>query len=113
MNLQRLFQAVADEPDQPTLLVVAIELERQGYSITVADKHCGSAALLEAEENGDLNLIPKANGVRMDLEKNGEQQSFRIQFLDVDAICITDIETLPVIYDPKYTTGFYKAGEIN
>jgi hypothetical protein len=113
MNVENLFKAVKNEPDQPTLIVAALELERQGYRVTVNNKYIGSEALLVAEDNGELDLIPKRNGVTIRIEKNNVAQTFRIQFLDVDAICITEMNTAPVMYDPDTTIGFYKSGETN
>jgi len=113
MNIQKVFEAIKSEPDQPTLIVAALEFERQGYSVTINDKYEGSQALLQAEERNELNLIPLRNGVTFKISNASEMQSFRLQFLDVDAVCITDVDSPPVIYDPEETIGFYKSGRTN
>lgn len=57
MNVQKVFDAIKNEPDQATLIVAALELERQGYSVTVAHKYHGSQALLDADERNEIDLI--------------------------------------------------------
>ncbi len=113
MNIQKVFQAVKDEPDQSTLIVAVAAVEAQGYEVTVNVKFSGTKALLAAEENGDLVNLPMRNGVIIQIKKGEEQQSFRMHFLDIDAICFTDVDTPPVVYDPDFTTGFYKSGATN
>jgi hypothetical protein len=111
MDLQHLFQAVKDEHDLPTLFVVVAELERQGYAVTVNDRLATLRSVKVAEEKGELTLIPSRNGFKMTIEKKGERQTFRVQILDVGAICVTDIDTPPVIYDERFKTGFFKPGD--
>jgi hypothetical protein len=113
MNIQKVFEAVRNEPDQLTLVVVALELERQGYKVTVNEKYQWSEALMTADKEGELDLIPKQNGVLISIEKNGSRESFRVQFLDVDAICFTDTDTAPLMYNPEFTTGFFRSGKSN
>jgi hypothetical protein len=109
MNLQLLFKAVKDEPDLPTLFVVVAELERQGYAVTVNDRKVNLRTVKDAEEKGQLTLIPSRGGFRITIEKKAERQAFRVQTLDVNAICVTDIDTAPVIYDERFKTGFLKS----
>jgi hypothetical protein len=109
MNLQLLFRAVKDEPDLPTLFVVVAELGRQGYAVTVNDRLVNLRAVKDAEEKGQLTLMPSRGGFRITIEKNGERQTFRVQTLDVDAICLTDIDAPPVIYDERFKTGSFKS----
>jgi hypothetical protein len=113
MNIQKVFEAIKSEPDQPTLIVAALEFERQGYSVTIGDKYDGSRALLEADERDELNLIPLRNGVKFKIAANKEVQTFRLQLLDVDTVCFTDVDSPPVIYDPEATIGFFKSGKTN
>lgn len=113
MNLERILQAVREEPDQPTLIVIAIAFEAQGYEVTINNKYTGSEVLLKAEENGELNLIPLKNGVKVTVMKDKQSQSFRVQFLDVDAVCFVDVDSPPVIYDPEFTTGLYGPSKTN
>ena len=35
MNLEKVFEAIKKEPDQPTLIVAVLEFECQSYQITV------------------------------------------------------------------------------
>ena len=105
MNLQHLFKAVKDEPDLPTLFVVVAELERQGYAVTVNDRLVNLRAVRDAEEKGQLTLIPSRGGFKITIEKNAERQTFRVQTLDFDAICLTDTDTAPVIYDERFEKG--------
>ena len=58
MNIQRIFDAVAAEPDQHTLIVVVSELESQGYRVTVDGKYQGSAALAGADAAGEFEMQP-------------------------------------------------------
>jgi hypothetical protein len=109
MNLQLLFRAVKDEPDLPTLFVVVAELGRQGYAVTVNDRLVNLRTVKDAEEKGQLTLIPSRGGFKINIEKNTESQTFRVQVLDVNAICLTDIETAPVIYDERFKTGSFKS----
>ncbi len=102
MNLQLLFQAVKDEPDLPTLFVVVAELERQGYAVTVNDRLVTLRTVKDAEEKGQLTLIPSRGGFKITIEKKAERQTFRVQVLDVDAICLTEMDTAPVIYDERF-----------
>ncbi|MCX6132972.1 MAG: hypothetical protein NTU47_04070 [Ignavibacteriales bacterium] len=113
MDIEKIFKAVRDEPDQYTLLVVAAAIEEQGYEVTVNEKYVGVQALRFAEENGDLDNLPMRNGVLIHVQKGSERQGFRLHFLDLDAICFTDVDTPPVIYNPEFTTGFYKSGATN
>jgi len=102
MNLQLLFQAVKDEPNLPTLFVVVAELERQGYAVTVNDRLVTLRTVKDAEEKGQLTLIPSRGGFKITIEKKAERQMFRVQVLDFDAICLTDINAAPVIYDERF-----------
>jgi hypothetical protein len=111
MNLQHLFQAAKNEPNLPTLFVVVAELERQGYAVTINDRLANLRAVKAAEEKGELTLIPSRNGFKMTIEKNAERQTFRVQILDVGAICLTDIDAAPVIYDERFKTGYFKSGD--
>ena len=113
MNIQRVFEAIKKESDQPTLIVAVLEFERQGYKVKVGERYFGSAVLIDAEEKDDLKLLPLTNGVVIHLERKDEEQSFRIHFLDIDSICITDVHTPPVTYNADFTTGFFKTGEAN
>jgi hypothetical protein len=113
MNIKRVFEAIKVEPDQPTLIVAVLEFERQGYQVKVGERYLGSAALIDAEEKDELKLLPLTNGVVINLKRNDEEQSFRLHFLDIDAICITDVHTPPVTYNAKFTTGFFKSGKVN
>jgi hypothetical protein len=105
MNLERLFRAVKDDPDLPTLFVVVAELERQGYAVTVNDRLVTLRTVRDAEEKGQLTLIPSRGGFRITIEKKDERQTFRVQNLDVDAICLTDVDAAPVIYDERFKSG--------
>jgi hypothetical protein len=109
MNLQQLFRAVKDEPDLPTLFVVVAELERQGYAVTVNDRLVNLRAVRDAEEKGQLTLMPSRGGFRVTIEKKAERQTFRVQVLDVDAICLTDMDAPPVIYDERFKPGSFKS----
>ena len=113
MNLQRVFEAVRQEPDQMTLLVAVGEFERQGYTLTVNDKYRGYDSLVQAEEEGYLENLLSRNGVILKLEKDKEVQVLRMHFLDIDAVCFSDADTLPVIFDPQFTTEPHKTGEMN
>ncbi len=113
MNVQKLFEAVKQEPDQHTLIVAVNELERQGYTVTVADKYNSSVELCSAEENGDLKYLTTKNGVKIKINNKNEMQEFRIHFLDIDVIAITEIESLPIKFDEDETTDYYKKGRVN
>ncbi len=111
MNLQNLFKAIKDERDLPILFVVVAELEKQGYTVTVNDRLATLRAVKTAEEKGELTLVPSRNGFKVDIEKNAERQTFRLQILDVGVICLTDIDTPPLIYDERFKTGAFKPGD--
>ena len=113
MNIQKVFEAVKAEPDHSTIIVAVSELENQGYQVKVGDKYSGSAALIEAEGNGELELLPMNNGVVIQMKRNNEEQRFRIHFLDIDAICFTEVDSLPIIFNPQYTTGSLHSGKNN
>jgi len=113
MNIQEIFRAVKDEPDQSTLIVAITAIENQGYEVLVTDKYNGSKALWDAEAKGELDNLPMRNGIVILAKKGTEEQRFRIHFLDNDALCFTDIDTPPVIYNPDFTTGFYESGVTN
>jgi hypothetical protein len=104
---------VKDEPDQHTLIVLVQEMERQDYRVTIEDKFKGSVELIEAEEKGELNKLPMVRGVVVSILKGKENQIFRIQFLDIDSICITDLDCPPLIINLDHTIKFYKSGENN
>ncbi len=113
MNMQRVFEAVKAEPDQPTLIVAVIELERQGYKFDVNKMYNGSQTLIAMEEVGDLGKIIGSNGAILTINKDHTEQSFRVQFLDIDAICFTETECPSVIFNPDKTIGFFKSGRVN
>lgn len=113
MNVEGLFKAVKAEPDQHTLVVVALELERQGYRVYVNDKYEGSASLIAAEEQGALSGVPSSNGYKIQIVRDSDCQSFRVHLLDVDEICISSVETSPVVYNPEFTTRFFESGGTN
>jgi hypothetical protein len=113
MNIQKIFEAVAGEPDQATIIVVALELERQGYNVIINKKYKGSKGLFELDEQGDLTTALGKNGVHLSINKGKDKQEFRMHFLDLDAVCFTKLDSHPVIYDQEYTTGFYKSGKNN
>ncbi len=113
MNLQELFKAVKDDQDLPVLFVAVAELERQGYKVTVNDRLADLRTVKAAEEKGQHTLIPSRNGFKITVEKNAERQTFRLQILDTGVICLTDVDTIPVIYDERFKTGFFRPGEAN
>jgi len=81
--------------------------------VTVNDSLVGLDAVQSAEENGDLNLIPSRNGFKILIQKGGERQAFRIQIVDLNAICLTEVNSHPVVYDEKSTKGFVRSGKTN
>jgi hypothetical protein len=113
MNAQKIFEAVKAEPDQPTLLVVARELEQQVYTVTIAGKYGGFEELEKADENGELTFLPTRNGVIFEIQKEDERQQFRVHLLDLDVVCLTSVQSHPVIFDPKFTTDLHKAPDGN
>ena len=113
MNIQRLFQAVKEEPDRHTLITIAFELEQQGYNVTLDNRFNGSDEIMAAEEEGFFSSRPMNNGAVFATAKNGEEQTFRVHFLDDDCFCLTDIECLPVKFDENYTLDFFYKGKNN
>jgi hypothetical protein len=113
MNVQKLFSAVKAEADQHTLIVAANELERQGYKVVVAEKYNGSVELCSAEEKGELKYLSTRNGVKIKIKKKNEIQVFRIHFLDIDIIAITDLAISPIKFDEENTADYYKKGLTN
>lgn len=109
MNVQRLFDAIHNEPAQPTLLVAVLELERQGFQVTVANRFVGSGAVANAIETGELNKLRVGLGVAIEIENGDERQSFRLHFLDLDAVALTAFSSLPVIYDPAFTVSDFRS----
>ncbi len=113
MNVEGLFRAVREEPDQHTLIVAVRELERQGYGVRVNERYEGSAALIAADERGELNDVPSSNGYVIKISKNNASQVFRIHILDNDDICVSSVDTSPVMYNPEFTTRFFRSGKTN
>lgn len=109
MNIQLLFLAIKNEPLNHTLLVAVTELERQGYGVIVGRKHKGSAEIsrLVDDETLDHELGPNL-GVVIEIERGDEKQSFRLHFLDLDAIALTSAESPPVIYDERFTIDEFR-----
>lgn len=105
MNVQKLFHAIRDVPDQHSLLVAVGELERQGYTVTVGRKYRGFQALAVVVENNEVDSLELGLGVVVELERGEEKEAFRLQFLDLDAVGITDVESPPIVYDPRFTIG--------
>lgn len=112
MNIQNLFAAVREHSGEHALVVVARELERQGYKVKAAGHFDGSQSLISADEAGELERLPVGIGVEMNVEKGGEIQSFRLHFLDLDAVCLTDLNSPPVIHDPKFTIDEFRSGDV-
>lgn len=110
MNIQKVFEAVRDEPDQSTLIVAVNELERQGYKVIINERYNGSKDLILAGEKNELRYLTHINGVIIKTLKNEEVQNFRIHYLDIDAIAFTDVKSLPVQYNPKYTIELFTQG---
>lgn len=108
MNLQKIFEAVRNEPDQPTLIVAVTELERQGYKVLINNRYAGSMDLLLAEERDEFKYMPYINGVLITTIKDDESQTFRIHYLDIDAIAITGTSSLPIEYNQTFTTNLFK-----
>lgn len=108
MNLQKIFEAVRNEPDQPTLIIAVSEIERQGYQVIINDKYFGSKELVSAEERNELNYLTHINGVVLKTIKNEDMQSFRIHYLDIDSIAFTSVEAIPIQYNPDYSIRFLK-----
>lgn len=110
MNIQKIFEAVGNEPDQPTLIVAVTELERQGFSVNINNKNNGSTDLLAAEERDELKYLPHINGVVLKLIRGKEAQVLRMHFLDIDSIAFTEIKSLPLQYNRKYTIELFTQG---
>jgi hypothetical protein len=108
VNVQKLFEAVQSDPDQSTLLVVVQELERQRYEVIVDRRYRGSREVARAEESGELNRLPLSLGVPIHIRKGNEEESFRLHFLDLDAIAITPLVSPPVIYNPDFTINEFR-----
>lgn len=106
MNVERLFAAISAEPDQPTLLVAVLELERQGYQVTVANRLQGGSQVTQALEAGDIEASNL--GAVMEIKSGGESQTFRLHFLDLAAVAITAASSPPVAYDPRFTISEFR-----
>ncbi|MDE3057570.1 MAG: hypothetical protein KGJ59_06405 [Bacteroidota bacterium] len=113
MNIERVFNAVKEESDQPTIIVATIELEQQGYDVLIAGKYHGSQELIEADEDGDLSLLPMNNGVLFEVTIGNEKQRFRLHFLDIDQICFTSEDSLPLEYNEEFTVTHFNEGRNN
>lgn len=109
MNIQKIFNAVKEEPDLSTIHIVVYELEKQGYTVIVDDKYKGLAELDEADERGDLIYLPYKNGIKLTLICEKENQEFKVHNLDNDRICFTSVDSLPVMLNPEYTVDLYKS----
>ena len=105
MNIQRIFEAVKNEPDQETIIIIVNELEKQGYLVIINDKYNGSKNLLEAEARNELCFLPYINGIKIKIFKKDEVQNFRVHYLDNDAIALTELESLPIEYNNGYTVN--------
>lgn len=113
MNLQSLFNAVRAEPERHALIVAVEALEQQGYTVIVADRYAGSDDLIHAEDADELDILPMQNGVLLSLEKDEVKQKFRLHFLDIDSVCITAEQSLPVMLNPQYTVDMFRGAQGN
>lgn len=111
MNVEKLFDAIRNEPSQQTLLIAVLELERIGYHVTVANRFVGDA-VAHAAETGELEKLELELGVIVEIKNGDESQAYRLHFLDVDAIAITSVISPPVMYDPRFTPSDLHADDI-
>jgi len=77
MNVQKLFEAVKQEPDQHTLIIVVNELERQRYIVNIADKYNGSVELNIEEDSGDLKYLLSKNGIKIKIKRKEEHKNLK------------------------------------
>lgn len=59
MNIQKIFDAVRNGPDQPTIIIAIRELEKQGYIVIVNDRYNGTKDLILADEMNELQYLYK------------------------------------------------------
>ncbi len=111
MNIQDLFAAIKQKSGEHALVVVARELERQGYEVTTAGRFRSSSDLAAADEAGELDRLPVGIGTSIKVQKKGEIQSFLLHFLDLDAICLADLNSPPVIYNPGFTISEFRTND--
>ncbi len=109
MNIQKIFDAVKDQPDLSTIHIIVIELEKQGYTVIINDRYKGLTDLDEADEKGELKYLPYMNGVKLKLFKDDDVQEFKVHKLDNDRICFTQVDSLPVMLNSAYTIELYKS----
>ncbi len=108
MNIQKIFDAVRNEPDQITIIIVVEELERQGYDVIINNKYFGAKELWVADEKNELKYLTSINGVILKIKREKEEQILRMHFLDIDSVAFTDINTQPIQYNPDYTIKLFK-----
>jgi hypothetical protein len=113
MNIQKVFDAVKEDPDQHTLITAVIEIEDQGYTVLIAKKYHGSEDLLRADEENELQHLPMMNGVFIEITKDHVSQSFRIHFLDNDQICFSNADEKSVFIDNNRIVEFYRNSQNN
>lgn len=110
MNLQKIFEAIRNEPYQPTLIIAVSEIERQGYRVIINDKYFGSKDLISADERNELHYLPIINGAKLKIMKETEEQELRMHLLDIDSVAFTDSKSLPIQYNPQYTIELFTQG---
>ncbi len=111
MNIQELFSVVKQRSGEHALVAVVRESERQGYAVTAAGRFHGSLDVTAAGKAGELDNLPIGIGIPIQVTREAEAQTFLIHFLDLDAICFTDVNSPPVIYDPGFTIDEFRPDE--
>ena len=110
MNIQKIFEAVRNEPDQPTIIIAVRELEKQGYTVIINERYRGTKDLMLADEMNELRYLTSINGVILQIRRAEEIQFLRMHFLDIDSVAFTDIKSLPIQYNPQYTIELFTQG---
>lgn len=100
MNLQQLFKAIRAEPEQHTLMIIAVQLERQGYQVTIDGKYVGLGELQKAEAEGEFEALPIGIGAAVKIHREMRTRYFEYTFLTtmqfvLPAFSLLRLSTIP------------------
>jgi hypothetical protein len=80
MNVQKIFDMLQEDQENPPLGIICAELEEQGYKVRVDDREIDSADVYDGKLK---DLEDKPGPLTVALYKDGSlEQEFSLEFLD-------------------------------
>ena len=92
MNIQKIFEALADDEMNSSLGILCAELERQGYEIEIEEIKVTAEEIFE---NKLTSLEEITEPLSIKIYKDGQmEQKFAIEFIDYHKIKITEAPSI-------------------